>query len=290
MEVLMRRFLTVSAALLLVLGVDSPNEAPPSATPAAIPDSPEKRLALERLRSQPLVFVENLGQWDEPVRFAGLHGGAGAWLLRDAIAIQLVRRESEELDSPVQCANVRLTFEGARPEARLVGRDQTPTLYNFFLGNDPARWRMGVRGYASVLYVGLYPGVDVLVREGDSNLEYDLVLAPGADLSAVTVRVEGAASPLRLDGESALVAETILGAVRQPRPRAWEETARGPRPVECFYELLGPDRFRFRASRVEEGASLVIDPQLLYSTYLGGSGFDSAWALTLDSSGAAVVA
>jgi len=61
-------------------------------------------------------------------------------------------------------------------------------------------------------------------------------------------------------------------------------------PVECFYELLGPDRFRFRASRVEEGASLVIDPQLLYSTYLGGSSTDAAYALALDSTGAAVVA
>jgi hypothetical protein len=166
MEALMRRSLTVAAALLLVLGVDSPNEAPPTLAPGAIPDSPENRLALERLRSQPLVFVENLGQWDEPVRFAGLHGGAGTWLLGDAIALQLVRHESEELDSPALCANVRLTFEGARHETRLVGRDETPTLYNFFLGNDPARWRMEVRGYGSVRYEGLYPGVDLLVREG----------------------------------------------------------------------------------------------------------------------------
>jgi hypothetical protein len=149
---------------------------------------------------------------------------------------------------------------------------------------------MGVRGYGSVRYEGLYPGVELLVREGDSNLEYDLVLAPGADLSAVTVRVEGAEGGLRIEEEGTLVASTSLGNVRQPRPRAWEETSAGPRPVECFYELLGPDRFRFRASGVEEGASLVIDPQLLYSTYLGGSGSDQAWGLALDSTGAAVVA
>jgi hypothetical protein len=102
----MRWFLLIAAAPLAFLEAGVPTRTDVLAGRPA----PPIELAREVLRRQPLVFVQNLGQWDEPVRFAGLHGGAGTWLLGDAIALQLVRRESEELDSPVQCSNVRLTF------------------------------------------------------------------------------------------------------------------------------------------------------------------------------------
>jgi hypothetical protein len=288
MEAHLRRFIPVAAALLLLLGVDSPNEAPPSAAPGAIPDSPEKRLALERLRSQPLAFVENLGQWEEPSRFVARRGGLSVHVFEGSFGLVLtcargaregVAGERSERSSPgappfaesLEATALRFSFEGCAEGREPEGLEPLPTRFNYFLGDDPSRWRSGVTGYRSLRYPGLYEGVDLVLREGEEEtFEYDFHLAPAADLDGVVVRVEGTASPLRLDEEGALVTETVLGALRQPRPRAWEETARGPRPVECFYELLGPDRFRFRVSRVEEAASLVIDPQLLYSTYLGG--------------------
>ncbi|MCI0585329.1 MAG: hypothetical protein L0323_00650 [Planctomycetes bacterium] len=263
----------------------------------------------ELLKRVPFTFVENLGQWPEGTRFLGRRGGGVAvHLERNAIVLQLLgrnagpREESPlpgprlagrvEAREPRPVANARFLFEGSRDDVCLAGRDVTPTLYNFFLGNDPARWQMGVRGYGSVIYGGLYAGVDLLVREGgDSSLEYDLLLAPGGDLSAVAVRVEGADGALRLDNEGALVVSSPLGEIHQPRPKAWEERREGRRmEVGCSYRLLGADRFAFEAAGRTGDFALVVDPQLLFSTVLGGSAEDAAWALALDSTGAAVVA
>jgi hypothetical protein len=211
------------------------------------------------------------------------------WLLRDSIALQLVRRD--DVVELAQTANVRLVFEGTRPEVCLVGLEETPTLYNFFLGNNPARWRTDVQGYAKVAYDSLYDGTDLVVREEDSTLEYDLQFATGTDVSRPVIRVEGAIEPLRLDAEGALVIETTLGEIRQPRPKAWEETEGGElRPLVCYYRVLGEDHFGFEAPGRSEGLAVVVDPQLLYSTFLGGSWVDVAEAVAIDATGDVVVA
>src|SRR5262249_38275080 len=76
--------------------------------------------------------------------------------------------------------------------------------FNCFVGNDPASWQSHVAAYSSVRYAGLYDGVDVRVRDGGRRLEYDLLLAPGADLSRVAVRVSGA-SGLEVGGDGSLL-------------------------------------------------------------------------------------
>ncbi len=273
-----------------------PTWALPGVTPGPIGPS---------LGRSPLVFVENLGQWESPARFAGRRpDGATLYLGPDSLWLQLSRRAVEalregsprggaRLDGPERRVgvNLRLQFEGSRTGVRVAGREPMPTLFHYFVGNDPRRWRSGVRGFGKVAYEGLYEGVDLLVREEGTVLEYDLVLAPGADLSSVVVRVEGADAPLRLDAEGSLLIDTALGEVRQPRPRAWEEARGGERhALECSYRLLGKDRFGLEAPGWRRGFALVVDPQLLYSTYLAGAANDTAYALALDASGAAVVA
>ncbi|HKB16335.1 MAG TPA: hypothetical protein VKF62_09720, partial [Planctomycetota bacterium] len=303
----MRLALPAEVVLAIVL---APTRAvrEPDPGPGALPN-PQSAAGNEFLKRVPFTFVENRGQWPEGTRFLGGRGGnAAVHLERNAIVLQLLGRDAAPREEPVPpksrlegrvearepllVANARFHFEGSREVVRLAGRDVTPTLHNFFLGNDPARWRMGVRGYGTVVYEGLYAGVDLLVREGAiSSLEYDLLLAPGADLSAVAVRVEGANRELRLDEDGALVVSTPLGEIRQPRPKTWEERGEGRRvEVGCSYRLLGLDRFGFEAAGRSEDFALVVDPQLLYSTYMGGTSHDVARAVALDATGAAVVA
>src|SRR5262245_23408122 len=196
---------------------------------AALPGGGSSPLDLFPRRS-PVAFVENLGQWEGPVRFAARRpDGSNLYLTPDSLWLQLSRREVDasmegparggaDLDGPERTvgANLRLRFEGSREEVRLAGREPTPTLFHYFVGNDPRRWRTGVPGFGRVAYEGLYEGVDLLVREEGTVLEYDLVLSPGANLAGVVVRVEGAEGPLRLDAEGGLLIDTVLGAVRQP--------------------------------------------------------------------------
>ncbi len=263
------------------------------------------RAALARI---PLTFVENRGQWNSPARFVARRGDeATLCLYAESVCLRLVRREADSQEETATApspgrgpepaglkrmvgVNLRLVFEGSSGGVRLVGRDETPTLYHYFLGNDPFRWRTDVRGYGKVAYEGLYDGIDLLMREEDSALEYDLLLESGADLSRAVLRVEGASGPLRLDAEGTLLIDTALGEFRQPKPRAWEEEGGGRRALECSYRMLGENRFGFEAPGRTQGSALVVDPQLLYSTLLGGQSNDFALAIALDASGAAVVA
>ncbi|MCI0589636.1 MAG: hypothetical protein L0323_22705 [Planctomycetes bacterium] len=257
------------------------------------------------LGRSPLVFVENLGQWESPARFAGRRpDGATLYLAPDSLWLQLSRRAVEalregsprggaRLDGPERRVgvNLRLQFEGSRTGVRVAGREPTPTRFHYFVGNDPRRWRAGVRGFGKVAYEGLYEGVELLVREEGTVLEYDLVLSPEADLSSVVVRVEGADAPLRLDAEGSLLIDTAHGEIRQPRPRAWEVGEGGERrAVDCAYRVLRENRFGFDVPARRRECALVVDPELLYSTYLGGGADDAAFSLALDATGAAVVA
>ncbi|MEW6745176.1 MAG: SBBP repeat-containing protein [Planctomycetota bacterium] len=200
-----------------------------------------------------------------------------------------LEQSPEQADEAIAGASIFLTFEGAASGVIVEGMDPLPGRYNYLLGNDPSRWRTEVPAYASIRYRGLYRGVDVEVRDQHGRLEYDLLLEPGADLDPVIVRCEGAQS-LGLDEEGTLVVETAAGPLKQPRPCTYEVGPSGAREaVECSYRVLGADRFGFDVPGRDLERALVIDPGLLYATFLGGSDGDWANAIAVDASGAALI-
>src|SRR5262249_44392262 len=146
-------------------------------------------------------FVENRGQWATPAQFVAQTGALTLQLQRDAIDLGLAG------DQP---AAVRLSFEGASPEAMLVGQDRQGGYYNFSFGNDPARWQWQVAAYGSVLYDSLYDGVDVRVREQAGQFAYDLLLQPGANLEQVVIGADGV-SGLHLADDGSLILQTPGG-------------------------------------------------------------------------------
>jgi len=235
----------------------------------------------------PLAFVENRGQWDTPARFVARRGGMTARVEKDALVLQLERREEDDrIDGIV----VRLVFEGALETVALEGEGTQPGIWNFFLGNDPAKWRTEVPGYASVLYRGLREGVDLRVREEGGRLEYDLILSPGADLDGVVVRCEGIEG-LEVEPDGSPAMRTPLGRILQSPPATWQVLPGGERmPIEARFRVIGPERFGFEAPARDPAHALIIDPGLVYATFLGGTLVDSPTALALDASGAATVA
>jgi hypothetical protein len=205
-------------------------------------------------------FVENRGQWDSPARFAAWKGVSSASLEPTAIRLRL----GEERTALALC------FEGASPDATLVGAGQRAGEYNFFLGKEPERWHSQVPAFARVLYRGLYPGIDLCVREEGRRLEYDLLLAPGADLARFVVRVEGASSlALSTDGE--LVLESAAGAITQTPPRTWELLPDGSQlPLESRFLRIDGQHYGFEVPSHDAERALVVDPGLDWCTYLGG--------------------
>ena len=199
----------------------------------------------------PFDFVENRGQWNGRTEFVATKGLAAAAFERTAMKLYVGKGGRAPLS---------LTFEGASSKARVVGERERRGRYNFFLGDDPARWRAGVAAYESILYRGLYDGIDVRVRESAPQLEYDVLVAPGATLGRVAVHAAGARS-LELAPDGALLIRTAGARLRQAPPVAWEVLPGGrKRPLPSRVRILGDNRFGFAVSGRDPTRPLVVDP------------------------------
>ena len=226
-----------------------------------VPDAP--RLA-RMLESAPLGFEPNQGQFDGPARFVAQGRGYTLKLSPAEATMDLGRPEGAA--EPVR---VRMKVVGGNPGAEMRGEAEQPGKSHYFRGNDPARWVTNVPSYARVAAEAIYPGIDLVYRSDADRLEWDFVVAPGTDPGRIRLRFEGA-RPLRVDRNGDLLVETTAGVVRQKRPVLYQDVGRERRTVGGAYALHGQDEVGFRVAAYDATRPLVIDPELVYSTYVAG--------------------
>ena len=180
----------------------------------------------------PLRFEINEGQTDPQVRFMARDRDGVAYLTSDGAVFQISRpvgtpesktRFKKASYSPetrgFESSFVRMKTVGANPNPRAVGIDRLPGVTNYFIGNDPAKWKTNVAGYAKVKYEGVYPGIDLVYYDnGEGRLEYDFIVAPGADPKQIALSIEDAES-VEVDPSGDLVISAATGTIRKPAPR-----------------------------------------------------------------------
>ena len=243
-------------------------------TPLAAKE-PRPSPAAQAFAKLPLQFEPNQGQAPGDVRY--LARGSGYALFLTAAGATL--------SSP--SGKVTIRFENARPSP-VEGHGALAGRSNYFMGSDPARWRTGIPQYRGVRYRGVYPGIDVVFYGNQRQIEYDFVVAPGADPRSIRLRVDGA-GPLRVDRGGDLVIPSAAGELRQHKPVIYQEYAGRRVPVEGSYTIAGKNRAGFTVGAYDAARPLIIDPVLTYSTYLGGSGDDMARGIAVDSTGSAYI-
>jgi hypothetical protein len=184
---------------------------------------------------------------------------------------------------------VDLTFVGANPDVRLSGHSPLATKANIFIGNDPATWRREAPMVTEIVYHGLYTGIDVSYTVQDGRLKSDFHLQPGADLDLVRLRFSDDARLTLRDGtlEIQLPDGKLL---REHIPSSYQDIDGWRHPVDVAFRLLDDHTYTFALQGPYDPAhALVIDPVLVYSTFLGGSGRDEGWAIAADDTGALYV-
>ncbi len=245
---------------------------------------PSRQSGLHEAPATPFAIIENRGQWPCEEQFVADWGGVTARFAPDRMLLQ---RAEPAGDSP-RGVLVSFSFEGASESVVLEGERPLPGQYNFFQSRDPGSWRTGVSGYAAIRYRELYSGIDVIVRQGEVGFEYDLRLEPGRDLEDVVIRCDGAQSlEVRADGSLAL--QTEIGPILQKPPVTWFESVSGERErVDCRYRRVDERRFGFAVERTDATGTLVIDPGLEWSTFLGGKTRDEVLGVDVDSQGGVV--
>lgn len=215
----------------------------------------------------PLSFEANRGQAGSQTRFVA-RGNGHVLYLTPAEAIMVVH------DAKGQAA-LRMSLVGGRADAELSGVDELSAKSHFLRGNDPSRWLTNVPNYSSVIYRQVYPGIDMVFHGNQSQLEYDLVVAPGAAPDAIRMRFAGA-KKVTINAEGGLVFYLEGGrTVRQHRPVVYQDTDGGRRNVAGSYRLLGRRKgaleVAFTIAAYDPSRTLVIDPVLSFSTYFGGA-------------------
>ena len=224
----------------------------------------------------PVFFIANQGQAPSAVRFMTKSPGITAWFLDDGVVLRAAG------------GTVRMSFEGAETSAAPEGRQPLAGRANFLTGNADA-WRLGVPLFGKVSYRNLYPGIDMVFGGGGRDLKSEFLVAPGADPSRISLRYVGAGK-LRIEDDGSLRIPMNGEPFREQAPLVYQERDGRRLLVESGFLLAPSGALGFRLGAYDRSLPLVIDPVLSYSTLLGGSGFDSATAIAVDSSGSAYVA
>ena len=181
-----------------------------------------------------------------------------------------------------------LTGEAVNPQPTLTGQNALLGKSHYFRGNDPAQWRTSVPHYRQIAYQQVYPGIDWVLYGNPRQLEYDFVVAPGADPGLIQMRFSGAES-VTLDEQGQLVLKVEGGEVVQHKPLIYQEVNGIRQPIAGGYRLLADQRVGFQVAAYDARQPLVIDPVLGYSTYLGGSSYDYSHAIAVDHAGHAYI-
>jgi uncharacterized protein (TIGR03437 family) len=255
--------------------------------------------------SVPLSFEPNQGQAASTVQFLARGSGYALFLTPGKVVLNLERLQpasAPETGHRQEAASVdtlRMRLIGASAGASAVGQARQTGVVSYFIGNDPKNWRTGIPTYGKVDYPQVYPGIDLVFYGNQRQLEYDFVVAPGADPNRIAWRIDGARASV--DRKGNLVLQAATGAAVFDKLLVYQMEGAKKVPVNGAFVAAGQE-VRFRLGSYDRSKELVIDPVLSYATYLAGSSGDyignttgpgygqgSLQGIAVDSSGSAYV-
>jgi uncharacterized repeat protein (TIGR01451 family) len=242
-----------------------------------------KSLASESV-SLPLFFEPNQGQTAPQVKFLAHGTGYGLFLTADEAVLHLQpsavsTQHSALAPEPASSSVIRMRLDGANSSARVSGASPLPGKSNYFIGNDPSKWRRDIPHFARVQYQAVYPGIDLVYYGNQGQLEYDFRVAPGADPNQIALNFTGASAHI---DSADLILSTDQGDVRFRAPHIYQQDGDTQKSVAGGFRQIADNKIVFSIGDYDHSRELVIDPVLSYSTYLGGSGTEALVKIAVD--------
>ncbi|HTX39891.1 MAG TPA: BACON domain-containing carbohydrate-binding protein [Bryobacteraceae bacterium] len=228
-------------------------------------------------------FEANVGQTDSQVQYL-VRGGRQTLFLTASQAVLNVRapltgtprapRTRAELAAQnSHNASLHMVYRNSQAPSSIEALDPLPGKVNYFLGRDASKWHTDIATYGRIAYRNIYPKVDLVYYGNQGALEYDFVAQPGADVNAIQVQFQGAQA-IHLSSEGDLILDTKAGTVRWKKPVVYQDDHGVRRPVAANYRVGKNFGVEFAVARYNHKLPLVIDPILVWSTYLGGNAAD----------------
>jgi len=239
-------------------------------------DNESIQVAMQKL---PLSFIENRGQVSNETKFMIKASHETIYFTPSGALFALSSKNNTSV--------VKMSFEGSTP-GQVIGAELLPGTANFFLGNDSSKWVTDIPTYGSIKYQSLYPGIDLVFRGTEGNLKHELLLKPEADPAKIVLAYSGQDN-LSLDKDGSILIRTAEGNLTDSAPICYQDINGSRVTVEGSYRRIDDKRIGFEVKNYNKSYSLVIDPALRYSTYLGGSKDDYAYGIAVDGIGSAYV-
>ena len=253
-----------------------------------------QELAKRAYMGLPLSFERNQGQADRRASFLAHGNGYHLFLTPTEAVLTLsspaprsLHKESlaKHTVADVSAAKqttvvIRMRLVGANSASSMEGLDELSGKANYFVGKDPKKWRANISSYAKVKQHEVYPGIDLIYYGQQGQLEYDFVVAPGADTRRIEVEFQGT-DKINLDAQGNLVLHTAGGEVRHNKPLLYQEVKGVRQEITGSYVLKSKRRVGFKIGTYDASRPLVIDPAIVYSTYLGSSGYSDSHGIAV---------
>ena len=229
---------------------------------------PLTRAAAANYGQMPLSFEANHGQAKEPVQFLARGTNATLYLTPSEAALEVRSGQPTTNHQPPATALVKMKLLGANNQLRLQGQQELSGKSNYFSGNDPQAWKTDIPTYQKVKYEEVYDGIDLVYYGNQQQLEYDFIVQPGADPSAIKLNFEGA-EEISLNEAGELVLQTAAGEVKQHRPVVYQEINGKRQEIAGNYVLAASSEVHFALGEYDTTQPLVIDPVIVYATFFG---------------------
>jgi hypothetical protein len=249
--------------------------------------------------ANPVVFEPNHGQAPSSVKW--IAHGPGYQLVLTAegasIALQeapqnLVRAMAFPSESPAASVSksrvsmLRMKLKGSRPWNSITGMEPTGGVSNYLRGNNTEQWHTSIPQYAKVRVAGVYDGIDVVFYSRGSDLEYDFIVAPGADPGQIRLVFDGAKG-VHVDNKTGdLLVKTVMGSeLRHVRPKVYQQIANRKVEVTGSYRILDQGEVTLALASYDRRSTLLIDPTVTFTRFLAGSNSDVGAGIAVDSAG-----
>ncbi len=287
----LRLLLAVSLAFLTMAGNAQTAQTTKTGTqPAGDPAAGTSKAAVQ-YGKLPLSFEPNLGQTAKEVQWMARGPQYTLFLAGHDAVLELtkitpgkrVAADMKEMRPGVSSSAVRMNLLGAKAVDAAAGEDQQSGKANYFTGNDPSKWQRNVPMYGKVRLQGVYPGIDLVYYGHQGQLEYDFVVAPGADASTIRWGFDGAKPELAENGDLVLPVEGVTDQIKLNRPVVYQMKDGVRQPVDGSFAIAKNGEASFKLGAYDRSRELVIDPTLMFKGAIGsGAGTSVASGMALD--------
>jgi hypothetical protein len=221
----------------------------------------------------PAFFMKNQGQFNNESKYCLKSAKSNTFFFENHIVNQFITKKTESDTINPDILNLRIDFGNSNPHPVFEERDPLTSKSNYFIGNDESAWKKDIASFASLVYSKLYSNIDLIYYNTSNGIKSDFVIHPGGNYSDIILKYIGV-KDMYINSEGALKINTDPGEITEHIPEAYQIINGNKVLVKVNFRLTNENIVKFEVEKYNPAFDLVIDPQLIYCSYLGGVGDD----------------